>query len=286
MREVTQMKKVLLGIILLASVVMVPLQTTAQIHIGFSIGLPPPIVFSRPPNVIVLPDTDYVYVIPDLDIDLYFWNGWWWRLWEGNWYRSPYYDSEWEYVGDVPDFYYDIDPNWRIYYRSHSWYGYPWNYELIAPQILIRNWRNWYNDRYWERGHPWGVRNYRPRPRIYRPAPRPPAPPPVPGPRIRPHIQGPGASPPPPPPPSVREPRTQPRAQGPGAAPLPQAGPRIRPQIQGPGGLSPTPAPAAPPTARHQIRPPATSPQKEFPPAGPQARRPMQGRPGQPSTLY
>jgi hypothetical protein len=35
---------------------------------GFS--LPPPIAFSGPPNVIVMPDTSDVYVVPDIDVEL------------------------------------------------------------------------------------------------------------------------------------------------------------------------------------------------------------------------
>ena len=86
------MKRLLLGTALLALVIMVPIPTMAavDIHIGFP--LPPPIIFPAPPEVIVLPDTDDVYVAPDIDVDLFFWNGWWWRPWEGRWYRSRYHD--------------------------------------------------------------------------------------------------------------------------------------------------------------------------------------------------
>ena len=45
-------------------------------------NLPPPIPFAAPPELIVLPET-YVYVAPDIDADIFFWNGWWWRPWEG-----------------------------------------------------------------------------------------------------------------------------------------------------------------------------------------------------------
>jgi hypothetical protein len=63
----------------------------ARVDIRISFPLPPPIVFAAPPEFIVLPDT-YIYVAPDIDVDLYFWNGWWWRFWEGRWYRSHYYN--------------------------------------------------------------------------------------------------------------------------------------------------------------------------------------------------
>jgi hypothetical protein len=71
------MKKVLFGAMLFALASVVPVPTMAQVGISVSIGLPPPIVFAEPPAVIVIPET-YVYVVPYIDVDLFFWNGWWW----------------------------------------------------------------------------------------------------------------------------------------------------------------------------------------------------------------
>jgi hypothetical protein len=84
----------------------------AAIDIHIDIPLPPPIVFPAPPEVIAMPETSGVCVAPDIDVDLYFWNGFWWRLWEGRWYRSAYYDRDWVYYNNVPSFYFNIDPHW------------------------------------------------------------------------------------------------------------------------------------------------------------------------------
>ena len=125
--------------------------------------LPPPIVFPAPPEMIVIPET-YVYVVPEIDVDLFFWNGWWWRLWEGRWYRSRYYDRGWGYYEKVPSFYFDVDPGWRGHYRDHNWYGHRWNYERIPYKRLEKNWKSWQDNRRWEkRGTLWGVQNYQPR---------------------------------------------------------------------------------------------------------------------------
>jgi hypothetical protein len=161
-----KMKKFLLGTILLAMAVAAPVQAIAGVDIGVSIGipLPPPIVFETPPAVIALPDTNSVYTAPDVDADIYFWNGWWWRPWEGRWYRSHYYNRSWAYYNNVPAFYYDVDPGWRRNYREHNWYGHPWNYERIQNRRLQQNWKSWHNERHWERQGTWGVQNYQPRP--------------------------------------------------------------------------------------------------------------------------
>ena len=158
------MKKLLLGTMLLALVIVVPVSTMAAADIYVNISLPPPIVFQEPPEVIVIPDTNDVYVVPYIDADLFFWNGWWWRLWEGRWYRSHYYDRGWGYYDNVPSFYFDVDPGWRGYYRDHNWYGHRWNHERIPYRQLQRNWKSWHNDRHWERQRTWGVQSYQPRP--------------------------------------------------------------------------------------------------------------------------
>jgi len=127
------------------------------------IPLPPPIAFGAPPAVIVLPDTDDVYAVPDAR-DMFFWDGWWWRYWEGRWYRSHYYDRDWDYYDRVPNFYFDVDPDWGRYYRDHDWHGHRWDYDRIPYDRLQQNWNRWHDDRHWEREGTWGVHNYRPRP--------------------------------------------------------------------------------------------------------------------------
>ena len=161
------MKKILFGTMVLALLIFTPIPTMAGVNISFGISLPPPIVFAAPPEVIVIPET-YVYVVPDTDIDIFFWGGWWWRPWEGRWYRSQYYDRGWGYYSSVPSFYFDVDPGWRGCYRDHDWYGHRWNYERIPYHRLHQNWNSWHNDRHWERQGTWGVQNYQPRPQHQR----------------------------------------------------------------------------------------------------------------------
>lgn len=161
------MKKLFLRILFLTLVIVVPIPTMARVDVNISIGLPPPILFVAPPELIVLPDT-YVYVVPDLDLDIFFWNGWWWRLWEDRWYRSNYYDRGWGFYNKVPSFYFDVDPGWRGYYRDRNWYGHQWNYERIPHQRLRQNWKGWQNNRHWERRGAWGVESYQPRPQQQR----------------------------------------------------------------------------------------------------------------------
>ena len=158
------MKKLVLWTILLAAALVAPFSAMAQVNISVGVSLPPPVVFQAPPSVVVLPDTPDVYAVPDVDVDMFFYNGWWWRLWDGRWYRSRYYDRGWAFFDHVPKFYFDVDPGWRGYYRDHKWYGHPWNYQRIPNAQLQQNWQSWHNNGYWQRQKTWGVQGYQPRP--------------------------------------------------------------------------------------------------------------------------
>jgi hypothetical protein len=170
MKEAAKLKRLLFGTMLLALAIVVPIPTMAAVDINVTISLPPPIVFQGPPDVIAMPDANDVYVAPDVNVDLFFWNGWWWRLWDGRWYRAHYYDQGWGYYKTVPSFYFDVDPGWRGYYRDHNWYGHRWNYERIPTQRLQQNWKSWHTNQYWEKQGTWGVQNYQPRPQQQRQA--------------------------------------------------------------------------------------------------------------------
>jgi hypothetical protein len=158
------MNKILMGILLLTLAVILPQPLRAEVNISIGFGLPEPVYFERPPEVIVLPDTRNVYVVPESEFDLFFWNGWWWRPWQGRWYRSRSYNRGWAYYNNIPSFYYDVDPEWRDYYRARTWSGHRWNYERIPHQRLQSNWKQWHDKQYWQRNRTWGVEGYRPRP--------------------------------------------------------------------------------------------------------------------------
>ena len=163
------MKRLLLGTILLGSVSVLPISAVAGVDVGINIALPPPIVFAAPPEVVVIPET-YVYVVPDSDVDIFFYNGWWWRPWGGHWYRSHHYDSGWAYYQRVPSFYGGIPSGWRNDYRAHRWGGHQWNYQRIPHQQLQGNWSNWQKNRHWEKQQTWGVQGLKPRTRSQQPS--------------------------------------------------------------------------------------------------------------------
>lgn len=158
------MKKVFWGTALLAWFLAFPIPTMAAVDIHVGIPLPPRIVFSAPPAVVVLPETN-VYAVPDSDVDIFFSGGWWWRQWEGRWYRSRSYDSDWGYYRSVPSFYRGIPRGWRDDYREGRWKGRQWDRQGIPHEQVQRNWRNWEKNRHWEKQNSWGVQGLRPQKR-------------------------------------------------------------------------------------------------------------------------
>ena len=161
-----KMKKLFFGTLLLALVIAVPIPTMARISIGINIGipLPPLIVFESPPEVVVIPETN-VYADPDANVNLYFYDGWWWRHWEGRWYRSRDYSSGWIYYRNTPSFYNGIPSGWRSAYRQHRYKGNEWNSQRIPQQQLQQNWSTWKKNRYWEKQNTWGVQGLKSRTR-------------------------------------------------------------------------------------------------------------------------
>ena len=168
-----QKEKLLWGTILLAMVLVLFIPTTARAmaggEVGVRVALPPPIVFAQPPEVVVIPET-YVYAVPDVAVDIFFYIGWWWRPWEGNWYRSRDYNSGWVYYQSVPSFYAGIPSSWRNDYRDRRWRGHQWNHQRIPHQHLQRNWNNWEKNRHWEKQQTWGVQGLKPGPRSHQPS--------------------------------------------------------------------------------------------------------------------
>ena len=142
------MKKLAVMLAILMPLFVVACLPPAPVEVGMSVSLPPPIVFSGPPEMVVLPDTD-VYVAPDYDQDIYFYGGWWWRPWGGRWYRSLYYDSGWEFYSGVPGWYGGVYPHWRDNYHNHMWGGQRWDYHPVHYSDVRSNWKSWQSSGHW-----------------------------------------------------------------------------------------------------------------------------------------
>ena len=74
-------------------------QAEARVNVGVGINVDLPVFsFSVPPQVAVIPGT-YVYYVPDADAEILFYEGRWYRPWEGRWYWARDYNGPWVIAG-------------------------------------------------------------------------------------------------------------------------------------------------------------------------------------------
>ena len=118
-------------------------QSEARVNVNIGVNLPA-YRFAAPPEVVVIPGT-YVYMVPDIDVDVLFFQGYWWRPYEGHWYRSRDYRGQWRYVAPArtPLGLRELPQDYR--HRLSP------GYERIPHGDVQRNWRKWEMEKHWDR---------------------------------------------------------------------------------------------------------------------------------------
>jgi hypothetical protein len=120
-----------------------------NINVGINAPPPPPLAIPAPPPMFVIPGT-YIYFAPEVDVNIFFYQGHWYRPYRGHWYRSRVYDGKWVYVAPrrVPRVLLDLPPDFRRV---------PPGYRHIPYRDVRKNWKAWEREKYWERhgGRDW-----------------------------------------------------------------------------------------------------------------------------------
>ena len=127
---------------LLAAGLLSPAPGVAGVHVDIEVALPP-LVISAPPALIVIPGT-YVYFPPDVGVDIFFYHGYWYRPYRGQWYIAAHYNGPWSFtaVERVPGVLLRLPP-------SH--HRVPPGYSPMPYSRVQKNWRTWERERYWDR---------------------------------------------------------------------------------------------------------------------------------------
>ena len=138
-----KMRKLGLGIIGASLLVLTGFESPSAAGVNVNIMVPPPLVITAPPPVVEIPGT-YVYRAPDVDVDILFYHGYWWRPYEGRWYRSSRYDRDWRYFPHemVPRAVRELPPDYRHYSPSNG---------RIQQEDLRRNWKRWETEKHWDK---------------------------------------------------------------------------------------------------------------------------------------
>jgi len=102
----------------------------------------PPLVIPAPPPVFLIPGT-YAYFAPDVDADLFFYGGYWYRPHGGGWYRASHYGGPWGFIviNHVPGVLINLPPGYR---------NVPPGHQRIPYGQLKKSWRSWERDKHWD----------------------------------------------------------------------------------------------------------------------------------------
>ena len=83
-------------VLLLATVLAIPLTAAAQVSVNVNVG-PPPIIFPRPPRVVVVPQTP-VYYVPDTSYNVFLYDHRYYSFHEGAWFLASSHGGPWVFV--------------------------------------------------------------------------------------------------------------------------------------------------------------------------------------------
>ncbi len=120
--------------------------SVAGVQVELNFGLPA-VVIHTPPPVVVIPGT-YVYMVPDIGISILFYQGYWYRPYEGRWFRADSYNGPWVYIEPyrVPAALVELPPDyWRL----------PPGFHRIPYAEFRGNWERWEHERHWDRDRDW-----------------------------------------------------------------------------------------------------------------------------------
>ena len=144
------MKAKKLGFLVVAALFLVltgfAAQSYAGVHVGIGVNIPI-FTFAAPPSLVVIPGT-YAYYAPDADVDIVFYHGYWYRPYEGRWFRAREYNGPWGVIArtGVPGVLIGLRADFHHFYREHP---------RIEYRDFHRNWRSWERNKHWEGNERW-----------------------------------------------------------------------------------------------------------------------------------
>jgi hypothetical protein len=103
---------------------------------------PPAYGYSSTPSLVPVPGV-YAYFVPNVNIDVFFYRGSWYRSYQNQWYAGRSYNGPWGRLApqNVPGQLHNLP---RDYRRN------PGGYNPIPHQEVERNWQNWEKDKHWD----------------------------------------------------------------------------------------------------------------------------------------
>jgi hypothetical protein len=141
--KILSAKIMFIGVILAAFVGYANL-SAAEVNVNIGIGVPlPSVVIPAPPPVVVIPTT-YVYFVPDVSVDIFFYHGYWYRPHKGHYYRATSYNGPWVVLAPkaVPGAVRHVPSDFRQVPPGH---------QRISHGELKKNWDRWEKEKHWDK---------------------------------------------------------------------------------------------------------------------------------------
>lgn len=120
-----------------------PYGSYAGVNIDINISPPPFFPIPVPPAVVLIPGAG-VYFVPDIDMDIFFYEGYWYRPHRDEWFRSRDYNGPWAYVVPkrLPPPLLRVPPGFRNPSYKH---------ERIPYRDFERHWKGRDRERHWDK---------------------------------------------------------------------------------------------------------------------------------------
>jgi hypothetical protein len=123
----------------------------AEVNVNINVGVPA-VKVSADPEMTVIPGT-YIYFITESPDDIFFYQGYWWRPYQGRWHRARGFNGPWVFMkpGRVPPGMLRLPSDWRKLPPGHP---------VIRHSQVRSNWKKWEKERHWDNhngGRPSGM---------------------------------------------------------------------------------------------------------------------------------
>ena len=103
-RGEVNMNKMICGILgltmITAGIYPVGVTVEAAVKVNVEVNLGPPVIMvDEPPEIVFVPGLG-IYFVPNLEMEIFFYRGFWWSRRGNYWYSSRYYRSGWKIASD------------------------------------------------------------------------------------------------------------------------------------------------------------------------------------------
>ncbi|MBI4726536.1 hypothetical protein HY768_04825 [candidate division TA06 bacterium] len=114
----------------------------AEVNVNVNIGVPA-VRVSPDPVMAVIPGT-YIYFIAESSEDIFFYQGFWWRPYQGRWHRATGFNGPWRFVklGRVPPGMLKLPAGWRKLPPGHP---------MLKHSQVKSNWKQWEKEKHWDK---------------------------------------------------------------------------------------------------------------------------------------